>query len=96
MSGEGLLAACPHAWALALGDPAPAGDERDDVMAYLERRRDNAATIAERWPGFEYEARIQRRQLDIIIGDVRAGMHEGAAGVRARLQKGAETEGETP
>lgn len=90
MSGEGFLPACPlmFAAALAAGGGENGGSERGeraDAIAYLQQRRDNAETMATRWPDFEHDARVQRRQLDTIIGDFTAGMHEGAAGVRARL-----------
>ena len=95
MSGEGFLAAC---WLIdPLAAALPANPERGDVVAYLEQRRDNCDTMAREWPDFEHEARVQRRQLDTIIGDFVAGMHEGAAGVRARLIAGAATPtGELP
>lgn len=74
MSGEGVLASTPTP-----------DDERADFVAYLEQRRDNCETMAAKSREFGPAARVMRRQLDVIIGDIRAGMHVGSAGVRARL-----------
>lgn len=84
MSGEGVLPACPY-WAavaamaedLVLRDPA--ADERADTLAYLAQRRDGAAAMAKRSPEFEAEARERVRQIDVMIGEIAAGFHEGAA-----------------
>jgi hypothetical protein len=91
MSGEGALAGCPMGSLLLMETAGAPMAEMADVIAFLEQRRDNAATIAERWPDFEHEARIQRRLIDTLLTDFRAGMHEGAAGVRARLLSSRET-----
>lgn len=60
--------------------------ERADVLAYLARRRANAATMAENSPEFAEDARARIRELDLIEGDVRAGLHEGAAAVADALE----------
>ncbi|MCT2398506.1 hypothetical protein [Novosphingobium mangrovi (ex Huang et al. 2023)] len=52
-----------------------------DVIAYLERRRANCLTVAERSPDEAERATVMRQQLDLILGDLRAGMHEGEAGI---------------
>lgn len=78
MSGEGLIA----------GGPADGFSEFDDVIAYLEQRRDNAAAMAERDPQFCEWARDRRSQLDAMIDELRAGLHHGKAAVRARLHAG--------
>ncbi len=62
--------------------------ERADVIAYLEQRRDKAVTMLEGWPDFANDGRVMRRQIELILGDLKAGMHEGAAGVRAALTQG--------
>lgn len=76
MSGEGLIA----------DRPAERAGELDDVVAYLEQRRDNAETIATRSPEHADLARDRQRQLEVIIGDLRAGMHVGSTEVRAALK----------
>lgn len=57
--------------------------ERADVLAYLKRRRANAEVIARRYPDSEPFAEDRRRQLDVIIADIEAEMHLGAAQVEA-------------
>lgn len=59
--------------------------ELADVIAYLEQRRDNAATMAQRMPEFEPWAKDRQQQLDAVIGDLRAGLHVGSFDVRAKL-----------
>lgn len=71
-----------------LGAPELTADgfsEFDDVIAYLEQRRDNAAAMAARDPRFCEWARDRRSQLDAMLGELRAGLHHGKAAVRARL-----------
>lgn len=51
-----------------------------DVLAYLGRKRANAATIeANSAAGPEQQARatIVRQTIDVLIGDLRAGLHHG-------------------
>ncbi|MEO5605577.1 MAG: hypothetical protein ABIR02_08195 [Novosphingobium sp.] len=60
-------------------------DERDDLIAYLEQRRDNAELMALRSPEFADQARERKRQLSVMIDEFREGHHEGAAMVRAAL-----------
>lgn len=60
----------------------------DDVVAYLEQRRDNAAAVAAASPEltFGYElAKDRARQLEIQIDELRAGLHLGAVAVRLEL-----------
>ncbi len=64
---------------------APPSPELADVIAYVEQRRDNCAVMAARWPEFAEAARAMRRQCDVFLSDLRAGLHEGSADVRARL-----------
>lgn len=66
----------------------PISAEVADVLAYLEQRRDNAAAVARRSPEFTEQARDRQRQLEIIIDDLRGGLHVGSAAVRAQLQDG--------
>jgi hypothetical protein len=54
--------------------------ELADVIAYLERRRDNTAAMEARTPQHSDWARERRRQIDVILGELRAGLHKGAAG----------------
>ncbi len=84
MSGEGVFTALGDNL-LALGR----ADERDDVIAYLEQRRDNAQLMALRWPEHADQARERERQLTVMIEEFSAGLHEGAAIARAALQRGA-------
>lgn len=51
--------------------------ERADVIAYLERKRANAETMAQRSPEFADEGRWSARQIGVLIDDLRAGLHEG-------------------
>lgn len=62
--------------------PSP---ELADVLAYIEQRRDNAVLMARRCPEFEAEARERQRQLDVLIDELKAGLHHGAAETRAQL-----------
>lgn len=50
-----------------------------DVLAYLARRRANAETVAKRMSESEPFARDRVRQLDVIIEEIRAGLHRGEA-----------------
>ncbi len=54
--------------------------ELADVIAHLEQRRDNAAAVA-LWArsqaGVEPFAEDRRRQLDVVIDELRAGLHLG-------------------
>lgn len=52
-----------------------------DVLAYLEQRRMNCVIIAERDPHERDRATIMRQQLDVVLSDLRAGLHEGAVAV---------------
>ena len=63
----------------------PLSAELGDVLAYLAQRRDNAATIARKDPAFDAWAKDRQSQLDVIIGDLTAGLHIGSAAVRAAL-----------
>lgn len=61
-------------------------EERADVLAYLLRRAGNAATLAGNnaaAPEDRMMANDRRRQLEVIADEIRAGMHEGLAGVMA-------------
>lgn len=60
----------------------------DDVIAWLERRRANAETMAARNPVEAERARDRARQLDIQIDELKAGMHRGMAGVMRNLRDG--------
>lgn len=57
--------------------------ERDDVLAYLGRKRANALMMADRSPDFEDEARWTVRQIEIFTDDIRAGLHLGEAAIQA-------------
>jgi len=81
MSGEGLLADRPE----GLGG-SHAVDP--DVIAYLRQRRDNAALMARKAAELEPLAQDRARQLEVIIADLEAGLHEGSAAVREKLADG--------
>ena len=68
---------------------APLSDEIVDVIAYLQQRQDNCDVMAKNSPEWAEGARDRKRQLGVVIDDLRAGLHHGAAEVRARLQAGA-------
>ena len=71
MSGSGFIGR-------ALGI-RKATTERSDVLAYMARRRANCALVAERCPEFADDARVQQRQLTILIDEIEGGLHEGEA-----------------
>jgi hypothetical protein len=71
---------------LVVPERAP-GPDLPDVIAYLEQRRDNSALVAKRAPELEPLAADRRQQLDVIIGDLVAGLHQGSADVRAALKQ---------
>lgn len=50
--------------------------ERFDVLAYLTRRKANCDLVAKRIPEFADDAALQRRQIDILIDEIRGGLHE--------------------
>lgn len=52
-------------------------EERQDVLALLERRRCACATMVERNPAEAERAGVMQRQLAVLIDEVRAGLHEG-------------------
>lgn len=81
MSGEGLLAACCDDGLLGRAE------ERGDVLAYLEQRRDNAVLMAQRCPEFAADARERERQLGVMIDEIREGLHLGASIARAALTR---------
>ncbi len=85
MSGEGALDRLVDN-TLAFGR----GEERDDVIAYLEQRRDNAQLMAQRSPEHADQARERERQLTVMIEEFSAGLHVGAAIARDALQRWAE------
>lgn len=70
-----------------MADPVSA--ELADMLAYLERHRANADTIVSRSPEFAEQARDRQRQLEVMIDELRAGLHEGSAAVLAALQEDA-------
>lgn len=61
------------------GEIAGQAGERADVLAHLARRRANALNVAATVPEFEDQARWIVRNIDILTGDIRAGLHEGTA-----------------
>ena len=76
------------AWLIVTPPAALAIDgaaERRDVLAYLDRRRANAATIASTGFGDDSFARDRARQIAVEISDISQGLHEGAAVVAAAL-----------
>ena len=76
------------AWLIVTPPAALAIDgaaERRDVLAYLDRRRANAATIASTGFGDDSFARDRARQIEVQISDIAQGVHEGAAAVAAAL-----------
>jgi hypothetical protein len=83
MSGEGALPACPIVGAETL--MVPVLTNMADVIAYLDQRIDNCDAMARSKIAFVDDARERRRQLEVIRDDFRAGLHQGAAMVRATL-----------
>lgn len=81
MSGEGL---CRSSLEVQMNPRRPI-DERADLVADLRRKRANAATMASRNPEFAEQARDRGRQLDVMIEEIEAGLHVGAAAVEAQL-----------
>lgn len=70
--------------------PRATSDEIVDVLAYLARKRANAAVMAGKSPEFADEARWTMRQIDVIMGDLRAGFHHGAAFVAEQMAEAGE------
>lgn len=68
-----------------VGEAAGRNAERGDVLAFLRRKRINAALIAERTPEFAEGARQTMRELDILHDHIAGGLHEGAAFTTAVL-----------
>ncbi len=70
--------------------------EREDLLAYLERRKANCALVAKKSPEFADAAKVQARQLGILIDEIRGGLHECEAEVaQAVAMVSAEQEGIT-
>jgi len=78
--------------AAALAEPGLSAEgrrhEREDVLAWLDQRIANCATMAAKWPEQAELARDRQRQLEVIRHDIAAGLHERAALVAAELAKG--------
>lgn len=55
--------------------------ERADLLSYLARRKANCSLVAKKSPEFAEAARIQERQLNILIDEIKGGLHEGEAEV---------------
>lgn len=91
MSGEGLIASAPPAQLLEEIAQRFRQAERADVLAYLGRRAANAATIEAAKDDMDEFASDRRRQLEVIIGDISAGLHDGSAEVERSIA-GQETE----
>lgn len=54
-------------------------DERGDVIAFLLRRWRACETMEQADAGQAERAGIMKRQLSVLIDDIRGGMHEGEA-----------------
>lgn len=73
---------------VTLCEPAQSAlEERADVLAVLRQRRANHDLVASRPTGLEERATWLRREMDILIGDIEAGLHEGRAAVAPMLQE---------
>lgn len=59
--------------------------ERGDVIAFLERRHKACETMVKRSPDEAERGGAMMRQLSVLIGDVRAGLHEGDQAVADAL-----------
>lgn len=59
--------------------------EREDVLAYLARKRANAETMAERSAEFAEQGRWTARQIEILEDDIRNGFHVGEVDVAAEV-----------
>lgn len=70
------------------GPALSALDERADLIAWLDQRIDNCRVMERRIPAFAPEAADRRRQLEVMRCEIAAGMHEGAAAMRAALKQG--------
>lgn len=55
--------------------------EREDVLAYLARRKANCLLMAAKSPEFADSAKVQARQLGILIDEITGGLHECEAEV---------------
>lgn len=59
--------------------------EREDMLAWLDRRIGNHRRIAENDTGSQERASWLRRELEIVRDAVAAGLHEGCAEMMARM-----------
>lgn len=64
-------------------------DPRDaDVLAWLRRRAENARRVASVTPAndeLHQLAADRARQIEVMIGDLHAGLHHGAAAIEVEL-----------
>jgi hypothetical protein len=70
-----------------------AEQERADVLAYLRARRRACGVMVANSPEFAEAARERDRQLAVMIDEISAGFHLGAAAVEAGLVEKGEGEG---
>lgn len=61
--------------------------ERGDVLAWLRQRAANAALIAARYADSEPFAADRRRQIAVMIEEIEAEMHCGAAYAEAHRER---------
>jgi hypothetical protein len=82
MSGEGVL---PAPTQVASDFEAGRAAERADTLAYLARRSANATLMARQKPALDEYAADRRRQLEIVINDIEAGLHVGEVHVAGAI-----------
>jgi len=61
--------------------------ERGDVAAYLRRRIANHRKVEGNATGSQARAGVCRRELELVLGDIEAGMHEGEAMVSREIAR---------
>ncbi|MGX7926480.1 hypothetical protein ACWPMX_07890 [Tsuneonella sp. HG094] len=57
-----------------------------DVLAYIDRKIANARAVAAAKVGFDDEAKVAIRQLEILRDDLKAELHVGCSGEPAEFQ----------
>lgn len=89
MSGEGVITGGQPIGARLVEDSGRSAVTREgavaDVLAYLRRRQSNCTVMARANAEFAPAARERARQLGVLIDEIAAGFHEGAAAVEAQL-----------
>lgn len=72
---------------MAMGDDRTGQQERADTLAYLQRRLRVVEAMASVQLDHADDARVMKRQLEVILQDIGQGLHEGEAQVAAVIAR---------